>query len=71
MSSPNLPALQQLHRLNGTSPGFHDQLRNILHKEDYQQCVPTLQGNDLAWLVDYLDKVRRHIALFYSPLQPA
>lgn len=58
MSSPSFPALQQLHNLNGSLSEFHDQLTNVLYGEEYRQCVPNLQGNDLMWLVEYLNKVR-------------
>jgi hypothetical protein len=57
MPSPNFPILQQLDRLNESLSGFHDQLRDLLYGEEYKQCVPNLQGDDLVWLVDYLDKV--------------
>ena len=57
------PILQQLDLLNRSSPDFHDQLSNVLYGEEYQQCMPNLQGEDLVWLVDYLDMVRCHIAL--------
>ena len=60
MSSPSLPALQRLHRLNRSLPEFHNQLNDILHGREYTEYVPDLQGDDLAWLVDYLDKVRPH-----------
>ena len=63
MSSPNTPALQELHRLKGSSPNIHNQLSDVLYGEEYQQCVPILQGDDLVWLVDYLDKVCHHIAI--------
>ena len=71
MSSPSPPALQQLRRLNRSSSGFHDQLSKVLYGERYKQCVPDLQGDDLLWLVDYLDKVRRRISSPYSPLKSA
>ena len=71
MSSPGLPALQPLRHLNESSPGFHDQLSNILYGKEYEQCVPNLEGNDLVWLVDYLDKVRRDISVPCSPPKPA
>ena len=57
------PALQQLHRLNRSSPDFHHQLSNALRAQEYQQCVLNLQGDDLAWLVDYLNEVRRCVAI--------
>jgi len=69
MSSPNHPVLQRLDRLDRSSQEFHDQLTDILYGEEYQQCVYggnyddqqrvlTLQGDDLTWLVGYLDKAR-------------
>ena len=70
MSSPGLPVLQQLQSLDGSSSEFHDQLSGVLYGEEYQQCVTGLQGDDLAWLVDYLDKVLPHVALAHSPLKP-
>ena len=62
------PTLQQLDRLDRSSPDFHDQLRDVLYGEEYQRCASNLQGDDLVWLVDYLDKVRRHIARLHSHL---
>jgi len=71
MSLPNLPALQRLHRLNVSSSGFCDRLSNALYEEEYQQCVPDLQGDDLVWLVDYLDKVPRYVISPHPSLKPA
>jgi len=71
MSSPSPAALKQLDRLNRSSPGFPDQLNDILCGEEYKQCAPNLQEGDSAWLVDYLNEVRCHIALTRSPLKPA
>ena len=68
MSSPSSPTLQQLHHLDRSSSGFHDQLSNLLYGEEYQQCAPNLRGDDLVWLVDYLDKVRRCVTFPHSPL---
>ena len=70
MSSPSPPALQRLHRLTRSSPGFHDQLNNVLYGEEYRQCLPNLQGDYLVWLVDYLDEVSRCVAFPRSPLKP-
>ena len=70
MSAPSLPALQRLHCLDRTMSGFQDQLSDILYGEMYQKYAPDLQGDDLVWLVDYLDKVRRHIPLRRSPPKP-
>ena len=59
-------ALQQLHHLSGSSPEFHDRFSNVLYDEGFKRWVPNLQGGDLLWLVDYLDKVCRRL----SPLAP-
>ena len=65
------PVLQRLDHLDRSSPGFHDQLCNVLYGEEYVQCVANLQGDDLVWLVDYPDRVRRRVALSHSLLKPA
>ena len=68
MPSSHSTTLEQLRRLDRSSPNFHDQLSNVLSGEEYGQSVLNLEGNDLMSLVDYLDKVRRHVALSCSPL---
>ena len=62
MPPPNSLILQQLDRLDGSSSEFHDQLCNVLYGREYKECVQNLQHEDSAWLIDYLDKVRRHTA---------
>ena len=49
--------LQSLHDLDKTSSQFHQQLIEFLRGDEYQDVVPTLQPEDLAWLVEYLDNV--------------
>jgi hypothetical protein len=71
MPSPNSPVLQQLDRLNGSLSRFHDQLYDLLYGEEYVQCVRDLQGDDLVWLVDYLDRVRPRVTVLHFPLKPA
>ena len=71
MSSPGSSTLQQLHRLDRSSPDFHDQLCNVLYGEEYVQCVRNIKDDDLVWLVNYLDKVRCRVALPHSPLKLA
>jgi len=71
MSPTSPPAVRRLRRLDRSSPGFHDQVCDILYGEDYQKCVPNLQGDDSAWLVEYLNEVRRHTPLPHPPLNPA
>ena len=57
MPLPSSPPLQELHRLDGSSSDFQDQLSNVLHGVEFVQCVPHLEGGDLVWLVKYLDQV--------------
>ena len=71
MPPPDPPVLDRFHHLDGSSSTFHSQLSDLLYGEEYQQWVPNLQGDALVWLVDYLDKVRRHITLLRSPLESA
>lgn len=49
--------LQPLHDLDRSSPQFHKQLIEFLRGNEYRDVVPILQGEDLAWLVEYLDNV--------------
>ena len=53
--------LQPLHDLDKSSLQFHQQLVDFLHGDEYQDIVPTLQTEDLAWLVKYLDNVSPRI----------
>ena len=55
--SPGHPVLQQLHNLDGSSPKFDFQLSRTLYGDDYTQFVTDLQGDNLVWLVDFLDDV--------------
>jgi len=71
MSLPSSPVLQKLSNLDASLSEFHDQLSNVLYGEEYTRYVTNLQGDDLVWLVDYLDKVCRRIAPPCSPLKPA
>ena len=68
MSSSALPALQQLRRLDRSSPDFADRLNGILHGKEYAQCEPNL-GNDLEWLIEYLDEVRYRVEFSRPPAQ--
>ena len=58
MSPSNL--LQTLRDLDRTSARFHNQLIDLLRGNEYRDVIPTLEGEDLAWLVDYLDDVSLH-----------
>ena len=55
----SLNSLRQLRRPDRSSSKFHDQLKDVLCGEEYKQWVQSLDGEDLMWLVDYLDKVPR------------
>jgi len=55
MSSPDV--LEQLRGFDRASPQFRNHLSNFLRSEGYRGAVPSLQGEDLAWLVEYLDSV--------------
>ena len=68
-AKPSHGLLQQLHLLSRTSPEFLDKLSSILYGEEYKRSVPNLRGDDLVWLVDYLDEVRCHVSLLRSPLK--
>ena len=61
-SSPMSPfnPLQKLHGLDRASPHFHNQLIDLLRGNEYRDIAPSLQGEDLAWLVNYLDNVSLH-----------
>ena len=49
--------LEHLRGFDRTSPQFHKCLSNFFRSEGYRSAVPSLQGEDLAWLVEYLDSV--------------
>jgi hypothetical protein len=57
MTPPSAHALQQLPHFDTSTPVPQDELCNVLYGEEYTRCVPNLGGGDIAWLVDYLDKV--------------
>jgi hypothetical protein len=68
MSPPSLSSLQELDRLDRSSPDYGDQLYGVLCEQEYVQCEEILEHDDLVWLIDYLDEVRCHFALYHSPL---
>ena len=49
--------LRRLRELDENSPQFYEQLSNFLRGDEYQSVLSELRGNDLAWLIDYLDNV--------------
>jgi hypothetical protein len=52
-----LDSLQQLHNLDRASPLFHKEISEFLRGKEYRDAVPNLKGEDLMWLVEYLDSV--------------
>ena len=55
MSPPNV--LEQLRGFDRTSPQFHKHFSNFFRSEGYRSAVASLQGEDLARLIEYLDSV--------------
>lgn len=66
MAPSDSPILQRLDCLNVTSSDFGDQLYDVLRGQEYMECVLGLDRNDIVWLVDYLDNVRRCTVLSRS-----
>ena len=64
--APSNP-LQKLRDIDRTSPHFHHHLIDFLRGNEYQNIAPSLQGEDLTWLVDYLDNVGLHTVSPRSP----
>ena len=60
--------LQPLHDLDRTSPQFYEQLIDFLRSNEYEDVVPSLQNEDLTWLVEYLDSVSLQTTSLHSPL---
>ena len=71
MPSPSSLALLQFRHLDRSSPDFDDQLRNVLYGSEYNQYAPNIQGDDLAWLVNYLDEVCCRVSTPHSLLKSA
>lgn len=64
---PSYSPLNQLRGLDASSFAFHDQVSNILDGEEYKRWMPNLRGEDLAGLVNYLDKVRHRVSHRFAP----
>ena len=72
MPPPNLPVLRKFPSIDASPSDLNDQLFKALYEEEYAQCLPNLEGDDIVWLVDYLDKVRScGLPSSHSPLKPA
>jgi len=66
-SSSSNPS-HRLHFLEKSSPQFPDQLASILSEKEYRDYASGLQGEDLVWLVDFLDGVCLGTAISHSLL---
>lgn len=65
---PSLTPLQQLCRLNSSSPDqFPEQLTSLLRQRGYREGVTSLQDEDLLQLVEHLDHVCLRVT-FTDPL---
>ena len=60
--------LRQLRDLNKASPQFHEQLSNFFRGDVYRNVLPHLSGDNLEWLVEYLDGVSFQIIFSRSAL---
>jgi hypothetical protein len=65
---PQSNLLQQLHRLETSSPRFADQIATILGEPEYKASIQTLPDKDLIWLVEYLDNVCLWIVYIHTIL---
>jgi hypothetical protein len=52
------PILKELDRLNPSSRAFANKLNDKLHAQAYEECVESLDHDELMWLIEYLDKAR-------------
>ena len=50
--------LYRLYSLDPSSPGFVSRLRSLIRRDREDQYLTSLQGPQLARLVDFLDEVR-------------
>ena len=66
MSTPNLNPLEQLLRLNTSSPEFNDKVNDILRGEEYKQWAECVAGAEVVELVNFLDRVRPRVSFFDS-----
>ena len=57
--------MQELRRLDTSSPIFQDNLGDFLNGEEYARYASSLEGDGLVWLIDYLDEVRHCVTLFH------
>ena len=61
-----MPPFDPLCQLKQSSPEFSSHLTNIFREQAYRDYVTSLQSDDSAWLVEYLENVRICVALTNS-----
>ena len=69
MSTQCLNPLEQLLRLDGSSPKFHDEVSNVLSAEGYSKWAQNIEGSSMMEFVNFLDRVRRRASPFQLPLK--
>lgn len=60
--------LQQLRNLDQNSPQFHEHLSNCFRRNEFRSAVSSLQGEDLALFVEYLNDVSLQTVPLHSTL---
>ena len=63
--------LQRLDRLDKSSFKFPNRLTNLLNEKEYKSCIRKLKGDQVAWLVEYLDNVCSRTVFHLLSAQPA
>jgi len=58
--------LQQLYSLNPSSLNFLRRLHSLIWRDERERYLTSLQGPELARLVDFLDKVHLIPSAFYQ-----
>jgi len=61
ITTPN--PLQILHDLDRSSPQFHNQLSNLLRREEFRNFVSNPSSEGLGQLAEYLDNVSLQMTL--------
>lgn len=60
--APQFDLLHQFRHLNQSSPEFPNHLTSIFNQQGYRDCVTSLQSDDSALLIEYLENVRCRVA---------
>jgi len=56
--------LQHLYSLDTSSPGISRLIHGLIRHDEEEQYLSSLQGSELARLIDFLDEVRTHLSPF-------